>query len=111
MQDYGVDSDTDEETGMAYRQLMHNHSQLMEEKKRMEDYFEQVDEEVGVPIANVSLAPSCPSTSLLRRLLATFGSFVSPQLPSHGAVPSPVLCCFFARAVAEKGKGHGSTAG
>jgi len=46
MMDYGVDSDTDEETGMAYRQLLHNHSQLMQEKSRMEDYFDEVDKEV-----------------------------------------------------------------
>eukprot|EP00039_Didymoeca_costata_P009901 m.132101 g.132101 ORF g.132101 m.132101 type:complete len:572 (-) comp14640_c0_seq5:2561-4276(-) len=40
-----ADEDTDEETSLTFKQLLHSHEKLMQEKKRMEDYFEEIDNE------------------------------------------------------------------
>ena len=67
-------------TSLTFRQLQYNHNQLMEEKKRMEEYFDEVDHDVRT-LGLVSLPPSpkpllcllsCRRSAALQKQLHSF---------------------------------------
>ena len=62
MGDEVVEGGAHEGDGVSVRQLLHAHNQLLNEKKEMEQYFDDVDREVAQPARNAKQS-ACPPPS------------------------------------------------